>query len=58
MFVCKLQDVYKSKFKVHIWVEKETFGMTHGGLISPLLHGRYSYKYGGKDRVYIDQDQT
>ena len=29
-----------------------------GGFISPLLHGRCSYKYGGKDRVYIDQDQT
>ena len=58
MFVCKLLDVYKSKCKVHIWAEKETFIMTRGGLIALLFHGRYSCKYGGQDRVYIDQDQT
>ena len=58
MIVCKLLDVYKSKCKVHIWGEKETFIMTRGGLIALLFHGRYSCKYGGQDRVYIDQDQT
>ena len=31
--------------------------MTHGGLIGLLFHGRYSYKLGWKNRVYIDQDQ-